>query len=128
MNIAMARLAEKLGIDHAKMTREKMAEVVSEKALLHIIELERVNHIPAAGEVFGVIAGKYEGNEINCKYSAEFPTLDEAIESYDQVISCPWAYILYKGRILGLFSKTFYPLDFPAAGDMVREVRHESGC
>lgn len=51
MNNAMAKLAEKLGIDHAKMTREKMAEVVSEKALSHIIELERVNHIPAAGDM-----------------------------------------------------------------------------
>jgi len=33
MNQAMAQLAEKLGIDHAKLPREKMAEVVCEKAL-----------------------------------------------------------------------------------------------
>lgn len=33
MNQAMAQLAEKLGIDHAKLPREEMAEVVCEKAL-----------------------------------------------------------------------------------------------
>lgn len=33
MNQAMAQLAEKLGIDHAKLPREELAEVVCEKAL-----------------------------------------------------------------------------------------------
>lgn len=33
MNTAMAKLAEKLGIDHAKLPREDMAEIVCEKAL-----------------------------------------------------------------------------------------------
>lgn len=33
MNQAMAQLAEKLGIDHAKLPREELAEIVCEKAL-----------------------------------------------------------------------------------------------
>lgn len=61
--------------------------------------------------MFSVIAGKYEGNELNCKYSHDFPSLDEAIEAYDQVDSYPWAYIQYKGRVLDLFYKGFDPFD-----------------
>ena len=33
MNQAMGKLAEKLGIDHAKLPREELAEIVCEKAL-----------------------------------------------------------------------------------------------
>ena len=40
MNNAMAKLAEALNIDHAKMPREQMAEAVCEKALKHIEQLE----------------------------------------------------------------------------------------
>lgn len=36
MNQAMAKLAEKLGIDHAKLPREELAEIVCENALKHI--------------------------------------------------------------------------------------------
>jgi len=36
MNQAMAQLAEKLSIDHAKLPREELAEVVCEKALDHL--------------------------------------------------------------------------------------------
>ena len=36
MNNAMAKLAEALNIDHAKMPREQMAEAVCEKAVLEI--------------------------------------------------------------------------------------------
>jgi hypothetical protein len=39
MNNAMAKLAEALNIDHAKMPREQMAEAVCEKALLEISQL-----------------------------------------------------------------------------------------
>ena len=35
MNQAMGKLAEKLGIDHAILPREELAEVVCEKALEH---------------------------------------------------------------------------------------------
>ena len=59
---------------------------------------------------FNVIAGKYDGNQLNCKYSADFATLNEAISSYDEVSAInPWAYIRYKGRVLDLFNKEFDP-------------------
>ena len=60
--------------------------------------------------MFTVIAGKYDGNEINCKHSTDHPTLDEAIKAYDEVGSYPWAYIQYKGRTLELFRKNFNPI------------------
>lgn len=61
--------------------------------------------------MFGVLAGKYDDQELNCKYSCEFDTLDEAIVAYDSVSSYPWAYIKYKGRILELWSKDANPFN-----------------
>lgn len=62
-------------------------------------------------EPFGVIAGKYDGDEKNCKYRADFATMDEAIEAYDRVSGYPWAYIQYKGRTLSVFHKDVNPFD-----------------
>lgn len=61
--------------------------------------------------MFSVIAGKYDGNEINCKYIQDFSTLDEAIAAYDQVASYPWAYIKYKGRVLDVFWNGYDPFE-----------------
>lgn len=47
MNQAMAQLAEKLGIDHAKLPREEMAEAVCEKALKCIETFEGFRTIDA---------------------------------------------------------------------------------
>ncbi|MBU2968715.1 hypothetical protein KO527_05055 [Pseudoalteromonas sp. C2R02] len=55
--------------------------------------------------MFSVIAGKYDDQQMNCKYSDEFETLDEAIEAYGEVDSYPWAYIQYKNRTLELWAK-----------------------
>lgn len=61
---------------------------------------------------FVVVAGKYEDNELNCKYSSEeHTTLDAAIEDYDRVSSYPWSYIEYKGRILELWAKGNSPFN-----------------
>lgn len=66
---------------------------------------------PVADAVdFGVIAGKWDESERNCKYSADFASLDEAVEAYDRVSGYPWAYILYKGRTLELYCKEFEAL------------------
>lgn len=54
MNNAMAKLAEKLGIDHAKMTREKMAELVCEKALKKMAQLEKLRSIKSAADTNGI--------------------------------------------------------------------------
>ena len=43
MNAAMGKLAEKLGIDHARLPREELAEVVCEKALKRIAQLEELH-------------------------------------------------------------------------------------
>lgn len=61
--------------------------------------------------MFTVIAGKYDGNELNCKYNADFETLDEAIVAHDEMSTYPWAIIEYKGRILDVFYKGFKPLE-----------------
>ena len=61
--------------------------------------------------MFSVIAGKYDDNEPNCKYSVDFETLDGAIAAYDQVASYPWAYIEYKGRVMEVFRNGFHPLE-----------------
>ena len=54
---------------------------------------------------FSVVAGKYDGDDLNCKYSSDFATLDEAIEVYDTVSDFPWCYLQYKGRVLELYRK-----------------------
>lgn len=61
--------------------------------------------------MFSVIAGKYCDQEMNCKYSNEFETLDEAIEAYDEVASYPWAYIQYKNRTIDLWAKDNNPFN-----------------
>lgn len=60
---------------------------------------------------FHVIAGKYDENEKNVKYSVEFATIDKAIEAFDKVSSYPWAYIQYKGRTLEVWNKDNDPLN-----------------
>ena len=50
--------------------------------------------------IFTVVAGKYDGQERNCKYRKAFATLDEAISACDQVREYPWVEIEYKGRML----------------------------
>lgn len=55
--------------------------------------------------MFSVIAGKYDGQDKNCKYSDEFETLDQAIAAYDTVSSYPWAHIVYQGRVLDVWDK-----------------------
>ena len=47
-----------------------------------------------------MLAGKYDDFGHNCKYIANFNTLDEAISAYDKVKDYPWAEIEYKGRTL----------------------------
>ena len=49
---------------------------------------------------FTVIAGKYDGYDLNYKYCESFDTLDEAISAYDKLNGYPWVEISYKGRRL----------------------------
>lgn len=51
----------------------------------------RSNH----GLPFSVVAGKYDGDERNCKYCDDFATLDEAITAFDAVSDYTWAWIEY---------------------------------
>lgn len=60
--------------------------------------------------MFIVIAGKYDDNQMNCKYSSEpHSTLEEAIEDYDRVSDYPWAYIEFNGRIIEVWAKGHTP-------------------
>ena len=62
--------------------------------------------------MFTVIAGKYDDNEMNCKYSSDaFKTPGEAIEDYDRVSGYPWAYIEYNGRIIEVWAKGHAPFN-----------------
>jgi hypothetical protein len=61
--------------------------------------------------MFTVIAGKYDGNELNCKYSEDFETLDKAIAAHDEMSTYPWALIEYKGRVLDVYYKGFKALE-----------------
>lgn len=58
---------------------------------------------------FSVVAGKWDGEEGNCKVADSLHTLDEAIESHDKVCDYPWSFILYKGRVLELWRKDCWP-------------------
>ena len=49
---------------------------------------------------FMVLAGNYNDLSTNCKYIANFATLDEAISAYDKLRDYSWAKIEYKGRTL----------------------------
>jgi len=59
--------------------------------------------------MFSVIAGKYDGDDLNCKYSDDFDSLDDAIAAFDKVKGYPWAFIQYKGRVLELFWDGYDP-------------------
>ena len=57
---------------------------------------------------FYVVAGKYDDNEINCKYTSEpHETLDEAFKDFDRVSNYVWAYIQYKDRTISVMHKGF---------------------
>lgn len=61
--------------------------------------------------MFIVIAGKYDDEGPNCKYSSEpHSTLEKAIEDLDRVSGYPWSYIEFNGRILDVCHKDFHPL------------------
>ena len=68
-------------------------------ALRHYIN-ERDILLDQQKDTFAVLAGKYDDLGANCKYSANFNPLDEAITAYDKVKDYPWAEISYKGRTL----------------------------
>lgn len=42
------------------------------------------------GAQFDVVAGKYDGDGENCKYSDRFDTYDEALAALDKVRDYPW--------------------------------------
>jgi len=79
----------------------------------HVIEAAKKLAVESAlAEVWGgfsVVAGKYDDNELNCKYSAEHDTLSAAIEDYDKVSSYPWAFIEFNGRVLDVWAKDNHP-------------------
>lgn len=46
---------------------------------------------------FDVLAGKYDGDERNCKYCDSFESFDEAIVAYFSVSDYPWYEMIYNG-------------------------------
>lgn len=60
---------------------------------------------------FSVIAGKFDGYDRNCKYAADFATLDDAIKAYDEMAGYPWRYIQYAGRTIDVFPIDFKPFE-----------------
>ena len=46
---------------------------------------------------FSVAAGKYDGEDRNCKYCDSFVELDDAIVAYFSVLDYPWAELTYDG-------------------------------
>lgn len=56
--------------------------------------------------MFTVVAGKFDGNEENCKYVEEFKTLDEAIVAFLQVTDYPWCRIEYKEYALSVWDRS----------------------
>ena len=89
----MKTLFEILGALHSAGLRKEYL------ALRHYID-ERDALLDQQKGAFKVLAGKYDDFGHNCKYSATFTTLDEAIAAYDNVKDYPWAEISYKGRAL----------------------------
>ena len=89
----MKSLFEILGALHSAGMRDEYL------ALRHYID-ERDILLDQQKNTFCVLAGKYDDLGTNCKYSANFSTLDEAIAAYDKVKDYPWAEIQYKGRVL----------------------------
>lgn len=59
---------------------------------------------------FLVMAGKYDADEANCKYSVEHNSLSAAIEDYDKVRTYPWAFIEFNGRVLDVRAAGCHPL------------------
>ena len=89
----MKSLFEIMGALHSAGMRDEYL------ALRHYID-KRDALLDQQKAAFKVLAGKYDGHERNCKYIANFNTLDEAISDYDKVKDYPWAEIEYKGRTL----------------------------
>ena len=92
----MKSLFEILGALHSAGMRDEYL------ALRHYID-ERDALLDQQKGALMVLAGKYDGwgdYDRNCKYIANFNTLDEAISAYDKVKDYPWAEISYKGREL----------------------------
>lgn len=89
----MKSLFEILGALHSAGMRDEYL------ALRHYID-ERDILLDQQKGAFMVLAGEYDDLGANCKYSATFTTLDEAISAYDKVKDYPWAKISYKGREL----------------------------
>jgi len=89
----MKSLFEILGALHSAGLRDEYL------ALRHYID-ERDALLDQQKGAFMVLAGKYDDFDRNCKYIANFNTLDEAISAYDKVKDYPWAEIEYKGRTL----------------------------
>ena len=58
---------------------------------------------------FEVLAGKYDGDEENCKYANSFDTLDEAIVDIERVRDYPWSRIVYCGIDHTRFIVDAYP-------------------
>lgn len=89
----MKSLFEIMGALHSAGLRDEYL------ALRHYID-ERDALLDQQKGAFTVLAGKYDDFGANCKYSATFTTLDEAISAYDKVREYPWARIEYKRRML----------------------------
>ncbi len=59
-------------------------------------------------DLFYVLAGTWDGNEINCKYTSDgYETLEAAIVDYDDHSGYAWAYIQYKDRTISVMSHDF---------------------
>lgn len=60
-----------------------MATITTKHALL-------LKALADFGAEFVVDAGKYDGDEENCKYSERFETYDEALAAFNKVGDYPW--------------------------------------
>lgn len=101
MNQAMAQLAEKLGIDHAKLPREQMAEVVCEKALKCIETFEGTRAIDALQIEPNV---DYVGINLAQLEKDVDAALDSGLIEPDQLIAfCEQSNVVYLG-LLSLYN------------------------
>jgi len=48
--------------------------------------------------MFHVSAGKFDGDERNCKYCDSFDSLDKAIVAYIQYSDYHWCELVYQGK------------------------------
>lgn len=71
---------------------------------------QAIGQLEEQEQKFSVIAGKHDGQDLNCKYDHQFDTLDQAIEAYDKVSVYPWAYIQYKNRTIDVWEEGNNPL------------------